>query len=165
MKLLLCILFGLICHAQSLPLRPNLQLTPGAIGSLDRAKVCQVGYSATVRKTSDTLKARVYRAYGLVNQAGLDFEIDHLVPLSLGGADTQKNLWPQSYLTMPWNAHVKDRLELYLHDQVCTKRTLTLLQAQRLFQNDWIKAYQVFLGQPATPPCGQTSSSGCPPRP
>jgi hypothetical protein len=38
-------------------------------------------------------------------------EMDHLIPLSLGGSNRQKNLWPQSEITEPWNAHVKDKLE------------------------------------------------------
>jgi len=34
----------------------------------------------------------------------------NLIPLSLGGSNRQKNLWPQSGITEPWNSHVKDRL-------------------------------------------------------
>lgn len=135
------------------PTRPDTKLTPGAIASTDTAKVCQVGYSSTVRKTSDALKARVYASYGLINAPGADFEIDHRVPLSLGGADTQANLWPESYQTMPWNAHVKDKLEHYILWRVCIDSSLSLRDGQRLFLGDWIQAYRHTFGEP-----GATSS-------
>jgi hypothetical protein len=134
--------------AAELPIRPDDQLTPGAIATLDVEKVCQAGYSHTVRKTSAALKSRVFNVYGLVDQPGPDFEIDHRIPLSLGGADVQKNLWPESYGTQPWNAYVKDRLEKYVWRRVCIQKTMTLLEGQRLFQTDWIKTYQDYLGNP-----------------
>jgi hypothetical protein len=135
----------LLTQAESLPIRPNPIFTPGAIASIDTAKVCTVGYSKKNRKTSAALKARVYRAYAITDHPGLDFEVDHLIPLSLGGADVQRNLWPQSYLTPTWNAHTKDRLENYLHRRVCVQHSMTLIEAQRLFQRDWISAYNEYL--------------------
>lgn len=133
---------------QPIPIRPDPGITPGAIATLDTSKVCQSGYSKTVRHTSAALKLRVYRAYGLASQPRADFEVDHLIPLSLGGADAERNLWPESYTTKPWNAHVKDRLEVYIHNRVCVRHTMTLLEGQRLFQQDWTKAYTDYLGKP-----------------
>lgn len=130
------------------PIVPDNRLTPGAIATIDTAKVCQVGYSATVRKTSAAMKARVYRLYGLPNAPGPDYEVDHRIPLSIGGADVERNLWPESYHTAPWNAHVKDRLENYVHTRVCVQRTMTLIEGQRLFQGDWTQAYREYLGRP-----------------
>jgi hypothetical protein len=134
--------------AQSLPIRPDAKLTPGAIATLNTGKVCTRGYSDTVRRTSAAMKARVFKAYGLTNTPGPDFEVDHRVPLSLGGADVERNLWPQSYFTTPWNAHVKDKLEYYIWRRVCIQKTMTLLEGQRLFEGDWIRAYTDYLGKP-----------------
>ena len=57
------------------------------------------------------------------------FELDHFIPLELGGHPTDKqNLWPQ-----PWEgscgAHAKDAMENDLHRKVCAKR-MTLSDAQ-----------------------------------
>jgi hypothetical protein len=128
-----------------LPIRPDKKLTPGAIATLDVEKVCHVGYSKTVRKTSEAMKARVYARYGIVNEKGADFEIDHRVALSIGGADVEKNEWPQSYLTQPWNAYRKDVLEHYIWRRVCIQKTMTLLEGQRIFQGDWIDAYHQYI--------------------
>jgi hypothetical protein len=66
---------------------------------------------------------------------------DHLISLELGGSNDIQNLWPESYRTEPWNAHVKDRLEDRLNDLVCAGR-LGLADAQRSIATDWIAAYR-----------------------
>ena len=57
------------------------------------------------------MKAQVYRTYHIDKTAG-HFEVDHLISLDLGGADVAANLWPESYDTAPWNAHMKDALRI-----------------------------------------------------
>jgi hypothetical protein len=85
---------------QELPIRPDPQLTPGAVLTTDAATVCVPGYAKTVRQTSGTLKAQVYRAYHMDKKAG-HFEVDHLISLELGGADVAANLWPESETPRP----------------------------------------------------------------
>jgi len=75
------------------PNRPDPRLTPGAVLTTDTTIVCQHGYSASVRHTSGRMKAAIYREYGVVHGSG-HYEIDHLIPLSIGGADVAANLWP-----------------------------------------------------------------------
>ncbi len=53
------------------------------------------------------------------------------------------NLWPQSYQTQPWNAHVKDALENELHRLVCSGQ-LDLKTAQHDISTDWIAAYKKY---------------------
>lgn len=69
-----------------------------------------------------------------------DYEEDHLISLELGGSPTDpKNLWPESYTTIP-NARDKDKVENYLHKQVCSG-ALSLKEAQREISTDWISVY------------------------
>jgi hypothetical protein len=128
------------------PLRPDPKLTPGAVLTIDTATICMRGYSKTVRHTSGRLKHQVYAEYG-IDAVGGHYEVDHLVPLSIGGADVRPNLWPQSVDTMPWNAIVKDRLEERLHMLVCAGE-LPIERAQREIAADWIAAYRKYLGGP-----------------
>lgn len=74
-----------------------------------------------------------------------EFEIDHLISLELGGTNEITNLWPQSYLTTPWNAHLKDKLENRLHKLVCNG-VITLDTAQKEIREDWTKAYEKYIG-------------------
>lgn len=134
-----------VAHAAD-PVRPNPHLTPGAVVTTDVSRICTPGYTKSVRHTSGSLKAFVYREYGIDRRGG-HYEIDHLISLELGGADVAKNLWPESYDTEPWNARVKDRLENYLHEQVCTG-WIPIEQAQKEMATDWIAAYERYLGGP-----------------
>lgn len=81
-------------------------------------------------------------------------EIDHLVPRSLGGADDERNLWPQCYeLTkkdksqQDDGAHKKDRLETFLYKDVCAKQSLDLLWTyQRRMKENWLDLYHEIYG-------------------
>jgi hypothetical protein len=121
---------------------PDSRLTPGAVLSTDVQVVCVIGYSKTVRHTSGKLKASIYREYGIDKKSGT-YAIDHLIPLSIGGADVAENLWPASLQTRPWNKGVKDRLELKLHRLVC-KKALDIRVAQKAIADNWIEAYKHF---------------------
>jgi hypothetical protein len=129
------------------PISPDPRLTPGAVLTTDVAAICQPGYTKTVRHTSGKLKTAVYREYGINRGHGRRYEVDHLIPLELGGADVRENLWPESFDTQPWNASVKDQLENYLHAEVCAGR-MPIEQAQREIATDWIAAYRKYLGEP-----------------
>jgi len=73
-----------------------------------------------VRAVPQGIKQEVYREYGITSHGRGDYEIDHLIPLELGGSNSIKNLWPESYRTLAWSARVKDRLENKLHELVCS---------------------------------------------
>ena len=144
---LACCLFlsAFQAHAAD-PILPNPKLTPGAVLTTDRTIICQPGYSKSVRHTSGRLKHEVYLEYG-INKKNGHYEVDHLIPLSIGGADVRENLWPESRDTQPWNASAKDRLENYLHNEVCAGR-MQVEEAQKAIASDWVGAYQRVLGKP-----------------
>jgi hypothetical protein len=123
---------------------PDPTLTPGAVLTTDAAAVCKPGYAKSVRHVPGKVKARVYREYGVAHHARGEYEVDHLISLELGGSNDIKNLWPESYRTEPWNAHVKDKLEDRLHEVVCTGK-LSLPEAQKAIAADWIAAYRRFV--------------------
>lgn len=128
------------------PIRPNPRLTPGAVFStVTAAELRRPGYARRVRDVTEREKRQVYAEYGITHRAPREYEVDHLIPLELGGSNDLRNLWPQSYLTRPWNAHVKDRLEDRLHAMV-VDGDLPLQTAQRAMAADWIAAYRRYVG-------------------
>jgi hypothetical protein len=82
----------------------------------------------------------VYRAYGIVQRTGGEYEVDHLVPLSVGGSNDIANLWPEAAEPRP-GFHEKDQVENYLHDQVCMGG-MSLPEAQHAIATNWLDVYQ-----------------------
>ena len=103
--------------------------------------VCKVS-TKQFRHTSQDTKKMVLFKY---QNPRPPLEIDHWIPLSLGGADTQANLWPQPEKATIRNKNYgfreKDRLEQYLFHKVC-KNSMPLKEAQEKIQDDWIRAYK-----------------------
>lgn len=123
---------------------PDPTCTPGTIDpavSQDNIKntICVAGYTKTVRPpTSYTkpLKIKLMHSYNFTDDPS-NYELDHLISLELGGSPRDvKNLWPEPYYTQ-YNAHVKDKLENYLHKQVCSG-SISLSEAQKEIATDWI---------------------------
>ena len=125
------------------PLLPDSKMTPGATLPVTRADICVPGYTQKVRNVPLDVKKQVYAEYGIQSHKPGDYEVDHLISLELGGSNSIKNLWPQSYKTQPWNAHVKDALENEMHVEVCSGR-LDLATAQHDIATDWIAAYKKY---------------------
>jgi len=127
---------------------PDAGCTPGATDprvsqETIASTICVSGYTTTVRpSTSVTNRIKVQQmvAYGLQDLPLSAVELDHLIPLELGGAPADvANLWPESWTVVP-NAHEKDAVENFLHRQVCTG-ALSLLAAQQAIATDWYAVY------------------------
>lgn len=142
---------------------PDSDCTPGAILAVDVKTICVSGYSATVRDVPDSLKKQVFQEYGISYDLHSNYEVDHLISLELGGSNDIANLWPESY-TITDNARTKDKLENWLHGQVCSG-TMTLTEAQYEISHDWLKYFDqagLSKAQPATSiqPAQTSSSTG-----
>jgi hypothetical protein len=122
---------------------PDASLTPGATRTISRNEVCSVAPKEDFYPIPSTLAYRVFEKYRIHNPSPRFYEVDYLISPALGGADDIRNLWPQPYASGEWNAHVKDALENYLHDQVCEGK-LDLETAQRDISFNWIAAYQKY---------------------
>jgi hypothetical protein len=125
---------------------PDPSMSPGDVLDVTTADICVSGYSSKVRNVPQSEKDQVYQEYNILSHAPGAYEVDHLISLELGGSNSIKNLWPESY-TGDWNAHIKDKLENKLHDLVCAG-SVDLKTAQHEIATDWITAYQKYIGQP-----------------
>jgi hypothetical protein len=128
---------------QPTPIVPDSKLTPGDSFAVTSQDLCVPGYTKKVRNVPAEMKREVYEEYGVTSHGSGDYEVDHLIPLELGGSNSIKNLWPESHRTLPWNAQVKDRLEGKLHALVCSGQ-LDLKTAQQAIAADWIGAYKIY---------------------
>jgi hypothetical protein len=96
-------------------------------------------HARKVRAVPAWLKRQAYAEYGITEYEPGDYEVDHLIPLSFGGLNSIRNLWPQSTKASPWNSYVKDAFERKLHKLV-RARQLDLKTAQREIVSNWIEA-------------------------
>jgi hypothetical protein len=126
----LLLLTPVILAQQPTPIVPDPKLTPGDSFPVTAQDLCVTGYTKKVRHVPPKMKRQVYEEYGVTSHGSGDYEVDHLIPLELGGSNAIKNLWPESHRTSPWNAQVKDRLEGKLHALVCSGQ-LDLKQPNR----------------------------------
>lgn len=128
--------------------------TAQEVRPLTEHQVCATVWGKDARHVSAAMKRRVFErdGYPLGNKDPRGpFEIDHIVPRSLAGADTVANLQVQQYFG-PWNAYKKDRLEGQAHRDVCAGK-ISLQEAQGWFIDDWKAAYERRFAR--TPGAGQ----------
>jgi hypothetical protein len=124
---------------------PNLGLTPGEVfPGVTAREICASGYSGRARNVLREQYVQVYTAYGLTypEPAG-SYELDHLVPLELGGDNSNRNLWPEPAAPPP-GFHQKDELENFLHDSVC-RGGMALADAQQEIAGDWVALFRRYL--------------------
>jgi hypothetical protein len=152
---LLLFLCQIVLAQQPTPILPDSVLTPGDTFGVSAQDLCVPGYTKKVRNVPAEMKREVYDEYGVTSHGSGDYEVDHLIPLELGGSNSIKNLWPESHRTSPWNAQVKDRLEGKLHELVCSGQ-LDLKTAQHAIASNWIEAYKFYVSM--NPPISQLAS-------
>ena len=149
---------ALLARAED-PIRPDPKLTPGAVmTNVTVEQIMEKGYAnklnGGVRHVTAAEKKLIFTEYfGKVPGMKGHYEIDHLISLELGGSNDPKNLWPQSYYTVPWNAKVKDKLEDRMAANVRHElerhghdaATKLLQEYQHEIATDWIAAYQKYV--------------------
>jgi hypothetical protein len=127
------------CHARDHGRLPDLACTPGsvdpAVTQRDiRSTICRAGWTATVRppeRQTEHAKYHVaYPAYHIPD--GTVSELDHDVPLELGGSNDITNLWPEAGRV----PNAKDKVERALNRAVCGGK-VSLAAAQRAIAADW----------------------------
>lgn len=113
---------------------PQEQLTPGVATAETEKLLCDPNFhTGSVRHVTEQMKKMVCLAYHVGEGCpGPDFEIDHLIPLELGGSNDPKNLWPQPIV----QAREKDEVERHMHNLVCEGK-MSLDAAQKGIAHDW----------------------------
>jgi hypothetical protein len=122
--------------------------------------ICVPAYIETVRPSiayTDPIKDKMFAERHLPGRVQ-NYELDHLVPLDLGGHPmSPQNLWMEPYgdvkhpllSTDKWpddgsilpGAHQKEEVDATLKKQVCEGK-ITLKEAQDKIRTDWYAVYK-----------------------
>jgi hypothetical protein len=142
---------------------PDQTLTPGVVRTTDVKEICS-RWTAGERHWSRERDDRILEEYDLPAGPHPDFEIGHLIPLGIGGADDDRNLWPEPRRSIlrvsclrtrtcdekEWSAENKDELEYRLRELVCNheygKAALDVRETQKEIADDWTEAYRKYFG-------------------
>ncbi len=132
-------------HAGDLPLNPDV--TQATI----EETICVKGWTKTVRppfEITNVIKSKKLRERGLTDADKSRFELDHVIPLALGGAPDD----PRNLRLEPWpEADRKDGVEACLARAVCAGR-MSLNEARRRIWKDWRGAGKACKSRQLPPP-------------
>jgi hypothetical protein len=146
MRRLLSVLFLLASAAWAYPSNAiNEDVTQATIDQT----ICVPGYTKTVRPATvytNGVKKKLLRERGLDETHMSEYELDHIIPLALGGHPRKlENLMLQA-----WEGHdgakKKDRLEVKLKKLVCSG-AVPLNEARGAIYDDWAAAYRKYVGE------------------
>jgi hypothetical protein len=136
--------------AQAAECLTKLMKQPVRVGqSISHDMLCHHLYTTCIRNVTQAEKKKVYENYRLSGDyegfcSGTEgCEVDHLISLEIGGANDEKNLWPQPYQGT-WNAHQKDQLEKHFQKMICENQ-IPLAEAQKEISTNWIEAYKKYI--------------------
>jgi len=121
---------------------PDAACTPGAVfANAAPSDICVPGYTKGVRSVSTKLRKQVYAAYDTTYPPPTGtYELDHLIPLALGGSNDAANLFPEARDPAP-GFKEKDVVEVYLYEEMCAGR-VSLAAAQAQIAQNWLAVYQ-----------------------
>jgi hypothetical protein len=145
---------------------PDRSCTPGSIdpavsqGDV-HSTICRARWTETVRPpVSQTGPAKYQIAYPAYHLAGgAVSELDHLVPLELGGSNDITNLWPEVGKV---SNNPKDKVENALNHAVCDGK-VSLAAAQLAIASNWLTAEaRLGLAPPHPSPSPTPSASPTP---
>lgn len=109
--------------------------------------ICTPDYTATVRpgtSYTNAIKLKLIGEAGLAPSEAGRYELDHVIPLALGGHPRSIHNLALQHWDGDDGAKRKDRLERMLQRMVCARR-IDLVNAQETIYTDWRAAYRRYV--------------------
>jgi hypothetical protein len=136
MPIIFLLLLTFTVSAQAQPMRVEILRNPSVTQQNIDATICVPGWTKGVRPPSSythRIKLELLHELEIPQEQLADYELDHRIPLSLGGAPAD----PRNLELQPWDeAEPKDRKEACLARAVCAG-VLKLEEAQQRIWSDW----------------------------
>jgi hypothetical protein len=111
--------------------------------------ICKAGWTATIRPPQSVtakIKQQSLKDYGLPSSDAARTELDHLIPLEVGGSPADpRNLWVEpnyAKAPSPYVHNPKDALELQVRNAICRGK-ITLATGQAAMVTNWTTAKAV----------------------
>jgi hypothetical protein len=107
------------------PKRPNFKISPGKICTTKDPDFSTFRYDEQIpycqRHVEWETKAEVLREYGVPLKNRKQYIIDHIIPLSIGGSNSIKNLWPEHLNVKRELGSIEDDVFLAVRDGLITQ--------------------------------------------
>lgn len=111
---LVYLLFLLPMVGSAFPLTPDPQRSPGALCTRSDPDYAEDRYGERIpycqRNVSSSTKKSIYRVYGIPRHCTNRYTIDHLIPLSIGGDNSIRNLWPEHKFIKATRQNLEEKL-------------------------------------------------------
>jgi hypothetical protein len=137
MKYLIILLFPLI--AFSYPRIPDSTMSPGHLCTKEDPDFKEYRYKEKIpyceRKVSTTLRKKIYASYGISWEDREHYTIDHIIPLSIGGSNSSKNLWPEHLYLKCKRGRLEFDLYLQMRDGVIIQKDAVQIILDSKFSN------------------------------
>lgn len=129
MKLFIGVLVSLISFSTlAMPAKPDPKKTPGEMCDQQDPDFAHLRYKEQIawceRNVSYEQRQAIYDLYGVPQKCRVNYTIDHFIPLSLGGNNSPRNLWPEHKKIK----QLRIDLETELHEAM-NRATITQEQA------------------------------------
>jgi hypothetical protein len=131
------------------PVVPDPGMTTGVLCSRSDRDFDGLRYGEKIaychRNVDGRLKSRIYQEYGIPNKCRHRYTVDHFYPLSMGGNNSAKNLWPEHVLVKKLRFDLEqDTFDQLREGRITQKQALDIIREAKLHPpiaelNQWVE--------------------------
>jgi len=127
----------------SYPLVPDPQMTQGEICTKNDPDFAYYRYPEKIpyckRSVSWERRQEIYNDYHIPSECRRRYTIDHFIPLSLGGDNSDINLWPEHVLVRAMRPHLEGELYLALKEgRLTQEEAIDIVVSEKMKENQKI---------------------------
>ncbi len=106
------------------PIAPNRESTPGSYCRPSDSEYVERRYRERIpycrRYVPPSVIETIFRHYRIPEASWVNYTIDHLIPLALGGSNARTNLWPEHKSVKALRPSLENDLYLRVHNGTLT---------------------------------------------